>query len=287
VQGGFSTGGVRRTQSGTIARTARCNPLRPLRDRRAKTFASRILSAQPMQALRSLIFNVLFFAWIAGLGVPALPLIVLPRRVAWAVVKLWARGVLWLLAHVVGLDYVVRGREHLPAGAAIVAAKHQSAWDTIIFLVLLGDPAYVLKRELFKIPIYGWFTWKLDMIGIDRAAGPSALKRLAARAQPAVAAGRPLVIFPQGTRTAPGARRPYLPGVYALYAAAKVPVVPVALNSGTFWGRRRFLKRPGRIVLEYLPALPPGLDRRRFMAELEQRIETATAALEASGGSCG
>lgn len=236
-----------------------------------------------MQALRSLLFNLLFFAWIAGLGVPALPLIVLPRRVAWAVVKLWARGVLWLLAHVVGLDYEVRGREHLPTGPAIVAAKHQSAWDTIIFLVLLDDPAYVLKRELFKIPIYGWFTWKLDMIGIDRAAGPTALKRLAAQARPAVAAGRPLVIFPQGTRTAPGIKRPYLPGTYMIYADAKLPVVPVALNSGLFWGRRTFIKRPGTIVLEFLPALPPGLDRRAFTAALETRIETATTALETGG----
>ena len=236
-----------------------------------------------MQALRSLIFNLLFYAWIAGFGLPVLPLLALPRRFARVAVKLWAHGVLWLLARVVGLDYTVRGREHLPAGPAIIAAKHQSAWDTVIFLALLDDPAYVLKRELLKIPVYGWFPWKLGMIGIDRAAGPSALKRLAAQARPVLAAGRPIVIFPQGTRTEPGARRPYLPGVFALYAATDAPVVPVALNSGLFWGRRRFLRRPGRIVVEYLPALPPGLDRRRFMAALEARIETATAALEAAG----
>jgi 1-acyl-sn-glycerol-3-phosphate acyltransferase len=234
-----------------------------------------------MLALRSLVFNLLFFAWIVALGLPALPALLLPRRFAWKVVKLWARGVLWLLRRVIGLDHVVRGRGTLPGGPIIVASKHQSAWDTIIFLLLFDDPAYVLKRELFKIPLYGWFTWKLRMIGIDRAAGPRALKRLAERAWPVVAAGRPIVIFPQGTRTAPGAKRPYLPGVYTLYAAAGVPVVPVALNSGRFWGRRRFLKRPGRIVLEYLPALPPGLERRRFMAELESRIEAATARLEA------
>jgi 1-acyl-sn-glycerol-3-phosphate acyltransferase len=234
-----------------------------------------------MLVLRSLAFNVLFGVWLFGLGVPALPLLVLPRRWARVIVGLWARGVMALLRGVVGLDYAVRGCAHLPAGAVIVASKHQSAWDTIIFLVLLANPAYVLKRELFKIPLYGWFTWKLGMIGIDRAAGTAALRRLVARVRPAIAAARPVVIFPQGTRTAPGARRPYLPGIYALYAETGAPVVPVALNSGRFWGRRSFIKRPGRIVLEFLPALPPGLDRRRFMAELEARIEGATAALEA------
>jgi 1-acyl-sn-glycerol-3-phosphate acyltransferase len=234
-----------------------------------------------MPVLRSLVFNLLFFAWIVALGLPALPMLLLPRRFAWKVVKLWARGVLWLLGQVVGLDHTVRGQAALPDGAVIVASKHQSAWDTVIFLVLLDDPAYVLKRELFKIPLYGWFTWKLRMIGIDRAAGPRALRRLAERARPVIDAGRPVVIFPQGTRTAPGATRPYLPGVYTLYAAAQVPVVPVALNSGQFWGRRSFLKRPGRIVVEFLPALPPGLERRRFMAELADRIERATARLEA------
>ena len=240
-------------------------------------------------ALRSLAFNLLFYAWLAVLGLTCLPLIVLPRRQVWRIVKLWTHGVLWLLRHVVGLDFEVRGAKPPDGTSVIVAAKHQSAWDTLIFLVLFDDPAYVLKRELLWIPLYGWFTARLGMIGIDRAAGASALKRLVADTRPKLAQHRPIVIFPQGTRTPPGAgrgagrRRPYLPGAYMLYADAKLPVVPVALNSGLFWGRRSFLKRPGRIVLEFLPAIAPGLDRRRFMAELETRIETATTALETCG----
>jgi 1-acyl-sn-glycerol-3-phosphate acyltransferase len=236
-----------------------------------------------MLAVRSLAFNLLFFAWLVVLGLPCLPVLLLPRRQVWTVVKLWTRGVLWLLRHVVGLGYEVRGERPADGRPVIVAAKHQSAWDTLIFLVLFDDPAYVLKRELLKIPIYGWFTWRLGMIGIDRGAGTSALKRLVADARPKFAAGRPVVIFPQGTRTAPGSRRPYLPGAYMLHADAKLPVVPVALNSGLFWGRRSFVKRPGRIIVEFLAALPQGLDRRAFTAELERRIETATAALEACG----
>jgi 1-acyl-sn-glycerol-3-phosphate acyltransferase len=236
-----------------------------------------------MLAVRSLAFNLLFFAWLIVLGLPCLPLLLLPRRQVWTVVKLWTRGVLWLLRHIVGLDFAVRGERPPDGRPVIVAAKHQSAWDTLVFLVLFDDPAYVLKRELLMIPIYGWFTWRLGMIGIDRGAGTSALKRLVTDARPKFAAGRPVVIFPQGTRTAPGSRRPYLPGAYMLYADSKLPVVPVALNSGLFWGRRSFLKRPGRIIVEFLPALPEGLDRRAFTAELERRIETATSALEACG----
>jgi 1-acyl-sn-glycerol-3-phosphate acyltransferase len=239
-----------------------------------------------MPALRSLAFNVLAAVWLFGLGLLTLPMLLLPRRWVWVVVRLWARGVLAMLRTIVGLDYTTNGLAPGPQGwpargAMLLAAKHQSAWDTIVFLVLLDEPAIVLKRELFRIPLYGWFTWKIGMIGIDRAAGARALKDLVARTRPALAAGRPVLIFPQGTRTAPGTHRAYLPGVYALYAATGLPVVPVALDSGRFWGRRSFVKRPGRITVSFLEPIAPGLDRRTFMAELERRIETATTALEA------
>lgn len=240
-----------------------------------------------MPALRSLAFNVLGAIWLFGLAIIALPMLVLPRRWVWLLVRLWARGVLAMLRVIVGLDYQVRGMDVPGRGAMLLAAKHQSAWDTIVFLVLLDDPAIVLKRELFRIPLYGWFTWKLGMIGIDRAAGVRALKSIVARTRPALDAGRPVLIFPQGTRTAPGTHRPYLPGAYALYAETGLPVIPVALDSGRFWGRRSFVKRPGRITVAFLPAIPPGLDRRSFMAELERRIETATTALERGDGEAG
>ncbi len=236
-----------------------------------------------MQAVRSLVFNVLAALWLFGLGLVTLPLLLLPRRWVWGMVKLWAHGVLAMLRTIVGLDYTTRGLDLPARGAMLLAAKHQSAWDTIVFLVLLDDPAVVLKRELFRIPLYGWFTWKLGMIGIDRAAGVSALKSLVARTRPALAADRPVLIFPQGTRTAPGTHRTYQPGIYALYAETGLPVVPVALDSGRFWGRRSFVKRPGRITVDFLEPIAPGLDRRAFLAELERRLETATTALETGG----
>ncbi len=131
------------------------------------------------------------------------------------------------------------------------------------------------------IPIYGWYAKRIGMIPVDRNAGASALKKLIADARPILAAERSIVIFPQGTRTPVGSKQPYLPGVYSILAAAPgTPVVPVALNSGKFWGRRAILKRPGVITLQFLDPMPQGLDRRSFMAQLESRIEAATADLE-------
>lgn len=233
-----------------------------------------------MTLLRALLFNIAFFALTAVLGLLGLPLLLAPRRWVMRFGCFWACSVLALLKAIVGLDSEIRGREHLPPGAAIVAMKHQSAWDTLIVPALLDDPAVVLKRELFSVPFYGWYARRAGSIAIDRQAGAGAVRRMVAAARRAAAAGRPVVIFPEGTRTAPGGHRGYLPGVAALYGALGLPVVPAAVNSGLYWGRRSFLKRPGRIVLEFLEPIAPGLPRARFMRELESRIEAATAALE-------
>jgi 1-acyl-sn-glycerol-3-phosphate acyltransferase len=197
--------------------------------------------------------------------------------------RLWARGVMALLARLVGLRHQVRGSGHLPTGPVVLAAKHQSAWDTVIFYLLFDGPVYVLKKELLAIPIAGWYLRRVGMVGVDRRGGAPALKAMIAGVEAALADGRAVVIFPEGTRTAPGERRPYYPGVAALYTRLGAPVVPVALNSGLFWPRRAFLKRPGRIALEFLPPMAPGLGRRAFTAELERRIEYACARLAAAG----
>lgn len=188
---------------------------------------------------------------------------------------------LLLLRLIVGLSYEVRGANNLPKGAAIVALKHQSAWDTIALWVLLKNPAIVLKRSLAMIPVFGWYIRTGKAIIIDRRAGAKALRPMVAAAKAAVAEGRPIAIFPEGTRTPVGARQDYQPGVAALYLQLGLPLVPAALNSGLFWGRRSFLKRPGRIIVEFLPAIAPGLDRHQVMAELECGIERSTAMLVA------
>lgn len=238
-----------------------------------------------MITLRAFLFNVFFIGWTAILAIVFLLLLPFPWRVLSGAVAWWARTVLSVLRWTIGLDYVVRGREHLPAGPAIVAAKHESAWDTIVINVLLDHPSVVLKKELFWLPVWGWLAWRCGMIAVDRSAGASALKRMVRAAKAQADAGRKLVIFPQGTRTPPGARRPYYPGVAALYDKLDLPVVPMALNSGLFWGRRAFTKRPGTITVEFLEPIPPGMRRQAFMALLEERTEAASdrLALEAGG----
>jgi 1-acyl-sn-glycerol-3-phosphate acyltransferase len=244
--------------------------------------------AGPVAFARSLLFNLGFWLWTLLMLLAALPWLALPPRWMLAHSRSWMRGVQLLLSRIVGLEYEVRGREHQNA-VAIFAFKHQSAWETLAIHLLLDGAAIALKRELTRIPLFGWCLRHAGMIGIDREGGARALRRLIEEGRAALARGAPIVIFPEGTRLPPGEHRPYHPGVAALYRHLDCPVVPVALNSGMFWGRRRFVKRPGRIVVEFLPPIAPGLERAAFMAELERRLETATARLlaqardEASG----
>lgn len=232
-----------------------------------------------MAALRSLLFNLGFFAWTLLIVVLGVPCLLLPRRFTYRLGAFWVRVSLALLRRLVGLDHRIVGAEHRLPGPAIYAVKHQSAWDTLVFALLLDEPAYVLKRELIFVPFFGWLLRRAGMIPVDRAGRASALRRMIGQAKRTAAEGRPLLIYPEGTRTAPGQHRPYQPGVAALYGQLGLPVVPVALNSGLFWGRRQFVKRPGTITVEFLPAIPPRLPRKTFMAELEQRLEGASARL--------
>src|SRR5215468_4352728 len=235
-----------------------------------------------MAMLRSLLFNLGFFAWTLLIVVFGVPWLLLPYRFTYRLGAFWVRISLALLRGLVGLDHRVVGLEHRLAGPAIYAAKHQSAWDTLVFPLLLDKPAYVLKQELIRVPLFGSYLKQCGMIPVDRQGGGSALKQMLKAARAAVAQGRSILIYPEGTRTPPGERRPYHPGVAALYGDLGVPVVPVALNSGLFWGRRSFRKRPGTITIEFLPPIAPGRPRREFMQELRSRMEGASARLAAA-----
>lgn len=239
-----------------------------------------------MTALRSLLFNMAFFCWTVAISALAFLSILATGdpKTSGAFARAWSRGVFALLRVLCRVDYQVRGLENLPDTPFIIASKHQSAWDTMIFSVQCDSPSYVLKRELLKIPFFGWALAKGGMVPVDRAGGATALKHMVATARSRLAQGRPVVIFPEGTRVAPGSRQPYLPGVAALYKALGVPVVPVGLNSGLFWGRRSFVKKPGRILLEFSQPIPPGLPRREFMRRLEDEIEGTSNRLIAAAG---
>lgn len=228
---------------------------------------------------RSLLFHGLFYVTTALFVVLGSPLLFGPRRWAMAALALHGRFELWLLKVIAGIRLDVRGREKLPHGACLVAAKHQSAWETFGLIPLFRDPALLMKRELFWIPFHGWFSHKFEMIPVDRDKGPTALRRMVREAKRRAEQGREIVIFPEGTRRAPGAPPDYKTGVVLLYETLQIPCVPLALNSGTFWPRRSLALKPGTIVVEFLDPIPPGLPKAEFLRRLTQSIETASARL--------
>lgn len=228
-------------------------------------------------AIRSILFNGAFFVVSALMSIVGAPVFLLAsQRVAVGYTQLWGRVCRALLRVLAGIRVEVRGREHVPEGAALVAAKHQSAFETFALLPLLPYPAMVMKQELGRIPLFGFYSRVSGMIFVDRRRGASALREMTAQAKVETAKGRPVVIFPEGTRRTPGAPPAHQPGVALLYKALGLPCVPVALNSGLFWPRRSFRKYPGTIVVEFLPPIPPGLDSKTFLARLQNAIETGS-----------
>ena len=195
----------------------------------------------------------------------------------------WTNGILFLMKAICGLRVEIRGQENLPEGAALVACKHQSIFETMAFHTLTKDPAMILKKELLSIPIYGWYCKKTKMIAVDRKGQMAALKGMITQAQTALDDNRPVIIFPEGTRSAVDSDLPYQPGIAALYTKLDVPVVPVALNSGVFWPRKRYVCYPGVLTIEFLPAIAPGLKRKEFMEILKSEIDGKSSALVSEG----
>ena len=233
--------------------------------------------------IRSLIFNILFYPVFLFWAIIALPTLVLPRRALLRVASWWAQTNILLMRVVCGIKVEFRGVEKIPKGPLLVASKHQSMWETISLLHFFDAPFFVLKRELKRIPIFGLFLIKANMIAIDRKAGGRALIAMMKRAGEEVRRGRQFVIFPEGTRTAPGAPPNYKRGVVQIYADCGVPCLPVALNSGLFWPRRTFMRYPGTLVVEFLDPLPSNLPREEFFNRLRTVIEEASDRLVASG----
>ena len=233
--------------------------------------------------LRSLVFNVLFYVVLVFWIIVALPTFALPIGALFAVAGWWARSSIFLMRVICNIRVEFRGVEKIPRGPLLIASKHQSFWETFALLRFFERPIFILKRQLTWIPVFGQFLIKARMIAIDRTAGAKALLGMTRRAREAVRGGRQLVIFPEGTRTAPGAPPAYKTGVAQLYTTCGVPCLPVALNSGLFWPRRTFLRYPGTLVVEFLDPLPPGLPRDEFLARLSARIEEATNRLVAAG----
>src|SRR3954471_14164785 len=231
--------------------------------------------------LRSTLFNILYYISLTMLLIAAAPTMLMPRHGILFMAKTWGRTSLWLLRVICGTRVEWRGLEKLPKGGYIVAAKHHSTWETFALVPLFPDPTFIIKREIRWIPVFGWYTLRAEMIPVDRGAGSQALPALVERAKAAMHEGRQIVIFPEGTRRPAGAEPAYRFGVARLYAETGATCVPIALNSGLFWPRRKFLRHPGTVIVEVLDPIPPGLDARTFFDRLQNDIETATARLVA------
>jgi len=233
--------------------------------------------------LRSLLFNALFYLNLIALMLACMPALVVPRRFTVEMAKQWGRASVWLLRVVCGLKVEWRGLEHIPKGPVLFASKHQSTWETFALMTLFPDPTFIAKRELMWIPLFGWCGWKAGLIPVDRGAGLKTLRAVQARTRAALDEGRQIIVFPEGTRRAAGAAPDYKSGIAHIYAGAKATCVPVALNSGLFWPRRKLIRYPGTIVVEFMAPIPPGMRRADFLVKLETTIEAATARLVADG----
>jgi len=233
-----------------------------------------------MLGFRSLIFTLSFYCVTFILILLTLPFyFFLPRLCAWRVARAWIRTSLWLAKAIVGIDYRVEGEKHIPQGACIVAAKHQSAWETMALLLHFADPVLILKRELMFIPFFGWYMAKVGVIAINRGAPIKAMKAVIKGAKEKAAEGRQILIFPEGTRRIPGAEPDYKPGIAALYGELDLPVVMVAHNAGLYWPRDNFRRYKGQILVRILPPLLPGLNRKEFVRQLIEQTEKACDAL--------
>jgi 1-acyl-sn-glycerol-3-phosphate acyltransferase len=230
-----------------------------------------------MVFVRSFLFNLAFYAVSAIMMIGALPLLALgSRRANRSAMLLWTRVVLFLLRTLAGTRWEVRGLDNIPPGGAILAAKHQSAFETFALFPYVDGLTVVMKRQLMFIPLFGWYANKTGMIAIERKRGSATLRALVGQVREAMARGWRILFFPEGTRRTPGAEPAYQVGVAHLYRALNTAVVPVAHNSGLYWPRRKFLHYPGVVIVEFLPPIAAGMPPREFLKALEIAIETAS-----------
>ena len=228
--------------------------------------------------LRSTLYLIAFLLWTVIVAVLGLPML-LTREGALLATRFWAHGVRFFARWIAGIRLEIRGQNHIPDGPCIIAPQHQSAFETYMLFLLFKYPVFILKDSLQSIPLIGWYISRGGLIAIDREAGASAMRRVLRAADQALARGETVLLFPEGTRTLPGKRKEYKPGIVALYQHCNAPLVPMALNSGHYWGKTRFAKIPGTIVFEFLPCIEKGQDRATFLSNLRTMIETAAAGL--------
>lgn len=239
----------------------------------------------PLPFWRVLSFNLALACWTALIGLAWAPGSVFSRRIAGSIVKPWTDGVLFL-ARVICHQYVeIRGQRHVIFQNMLIASKHQSAFEIVVLFNMFPHARFILKRELLFLPIFGQYLWRMGMVHIRRQKRAGAMEEMLDGCRKALRCGHPLIIFPEGTRMPAGATGKYMPGIGVMYDQLKLPVLPVAVNTGVYWPKTRWRKYAGRAVIEFLPVIPPGESIRPFLRKLEHAIEPASRALytEATG----
>ncbi|MGE7369691.1 lysophospholipid acyltransferase family protein [Neorhizobium sp. NPDC001467] len=230
-----------------------------------------------MLLLRSVLFNTAFYTNTIVRMIVLSPIyFLLPRRVAYRIPKAWAASNNWLMEKIVGATFEIEGMENIPEGGCIFAPKHQSAWDTFALLPYQRDPVYILKRELLWIPLFGWYVAKQRMIPVNRGARGKVMVEMMKRTRQEMDSGRQLIIYPEGTRRAPGDAPDYRYGIARIYRDVQVPVVPIVAHWGLFWGRRKLIKHPGRFKVKILPPIQPGMEPDAFYTHLIATLEQAS-----------
>jgi 1-acyl-sn-glycerol-3-phosphate acyltransferase len=233
--------------------------------------------------IRSLLFNFFFYGFTAIACVILIPTLLMPRSIVLKGIHIYAKIVALIEKYILGLTYEIRGLEYKPTtGTYIVAAKHQSAYETLKVFHLFGDPTIVLKKELLSLPLFGFFLKKIDVIAIDRRKKEDSINAITNGAKRMKEQGRPIIIFPQGTRVAvndTAKNKPYKSGIVRIYEHTNLPIIPLALNSGLFWARNSFIKKPGKVIFEFLAPIEPGLPDKEVMRVIEDRIEEKSIAL--------
>jgi 1-acyl-sn-glycerol-3-phosphate acyltransferase len=228
-----------------------------------------------MKAVRSILYAVWLYGSMAVIGLAGMPAAAFSRRFAVGVMHAWTRAALAGLP-IAGIKVRLLDRDRAPGdGPVLVASKHQAMLDVIVLQQTFRDPIFIMKRELMKMPVFGWYMKRTGQIAVDRESGGAALKTMVRSAAVHAAAGRQIIIFPEGTRKRPGEATDYKPGVAALYRELGVACAPVSLDTGQCWPASGIMMTPGVATVRFLEPIAPGLDRRTFMAQLEAQIEGA------------
>lgn len=233
----------------------------------------------PVPLWRSLVYNVAIAAWTVLIGLAWAPGSILSKRIADSITPPWTTGALWLAKHICGQTYELRGQEHIMFQHVIIGCKHQSAFEIIVLLHEFPRARFIIKQELLWVPVFGQYLWRIGMVPIKRNKGAKIMDAMTIAARQIINERRPLIVFPEGTRTKAGEPGKYQPGIALLYDQFKLPILPVATNTGVFWPKKRTEKMSGTAVLEFLPIIKPGLPLRGCLNQLKESVETASEAL--------